>query len=132
MNDADEPDRTLSGYRPSGPSDVLALARAAGGLRGVRKNELRVGDTVVVRTRNSFYAIGALGNGEYAVSGGWFTENGRAPSAVTINGCTWGGQAILTDMIAAPGLFLEFGNGVRTTRIRAVAVVSGRQDAAAN
>jgi hypothetical protein len=129
MNDSDDPDRTYSGYRPSGPRDVLALARVATRLPGVRKGQLQPGDTVVVRTRNSFYAIGALPNGEYAVSGGWFAENGGAPIAVAINGCTWGGRAILTDMIAAPGLFLEFGNGVRTTRIQAVTVVNGRQNA---
>ena len=35
-------------------------------------------------------------------------------------GCTWGGSALLTRMIAAPGMFLEFGNRVRTTRIREV------------
>jgi hypothetical protein len=35
-------------------------------------------------------------------------------------GCTWGGSALMTRMIAAPGMFLEFDNRVRTTRIREV------------
>ncbi len=35
-------------------------------------------------------------------------------------GCTWGGSAVLTRMIAAPGMFLEFDNRVRTTRIKEV------------
>jgi hypothetical protein len=37
-----------------------------------------------------------------------------------VNGCTWGGSAIKSDILAAPGLFLEFGNRVRTTRIQQV------------
>jgi hypothetical protein len=39
---------------------------------------------------------------------------------VRILGCTWGGRAILTDMLAAPGMFIEFDNGVQTTRIQHV------------
>ena len=35
-------------------------------------------------------------------------------------GCTWGGSAVLTRMIAAPGMYLEFDNRVRTTRIKEV------------
>lgn len=101
--------------------DLVSLAGRAGTLRGVRKGQLRAGDTLVVKTRNSFYAIGARGDGEFAVAGGWFDANAATPTTVAINGCTWGGRAILTEMVAAPGLFLEFGNGVRTTRIMAVA-----------
>jgi hypothetical protein len=41
----------------------------------------------------------------------------------TIRGCTWGGSAIATDLLAASGLFLEFGNGVVTTAIGAFRVV---------
>jgi len=121
-----------TGRWPRGERDLAALAAAAGFLRGVRRGQLQPGDTVVVETRNSLYAVGALANGEFAVSGGWFDENGGGTARVEIVGCTWGGPAILTDMIAAPGLFLEFGNGVRTTRIRAVSLVSGRQNAPSN
>jgi hypothetical protein len=111
--------------------DLAALAAAASFLRGVRRGQLQPGDTVLVETRNSLYAMGALGNGEFVVSGGWFVEH-PAGGSIAINGCTWGGRAILTDVIAAPGLFLEFGNGVRTTRIQAVSLVSGRQNAPLN
>ena len=45
------------------------------------------------------------------------------PGIVGINGCTWGGSVIHSDILAAPGLFLEFANGVTTTRIRSVFVV---------
>jgi hypothetical protein len=41
----------------------------------------------------------------------------------TIAGCTWGGTAIHTELAAAQGLFLEFGNRVMTTRIRSFRVV---------
>ena len=44
----------------------------------------------------------------------------KAGTRLRVAGCTWGGSAILTRMIAAPGMFLEFGNRVRTTRIREV------------
>jgi hypothetical protein len=120
-----------TGQWPRGERDLAALAAAASFLRGVRRAQLQPGDTVVVETRNSLYAVGALANGEFAVSGGWFDAN-HGGGSIAINGCTWGGRAILTDVIAAPGLFLEFGNGVRTTRIQAVSLVSGRQNAQAN
>lgn len=87
-------------------------------LPALRKVELRPGDTALVTTRNSVYAIRALGDGTYLVSGGWFDRQGASPAAVGVNGCTWGGSAIREDVIAAPGLFLEFSNRVRTTRIR--------------
>ena len=124
-------DRTTATWA-CGERDLSALAAAADALHGVRRNELRPGDTVVVETRNSFYALAVVGPGEFAVAGGWFDENQASGSRVAVNGCTWGGPAILTDVIAAPGLFLEFGNGVRTTRIQAVSFVTGRQNALAN
>ena len=57
------------------------------------------------------------------VSGGWFDQRGLSPATTTINGCTWGGSAIKTDLLAGPGLFLEFGNTVVTSRIRIVHVI---------
>ena len=129
MNRTDDRD---TGEWPRAERDLAALAAAASFLRGVRRGQLQPGDTVVVETRNSLYAVGALGNGEFAVSGGWFEANHAGGGSIAINGCTWGGRAILTDVIAAPGLFLEFGNGVRTTRIQAVNLVSGHQNAQSN
>lgn len=98
-------------------------------LDAVRKNEIFRGDSVLVRTKNSVYAIRALGNGFYRVSGGWFDRNGSAGQVVTINGCTWGGSAIKQDIVAARGLFLEFGNRVVTTRIRDILVLRANEGA---
>jgi len=90
---------------------------------GVLKADLRRGDRVLVTTKNSIYAICYLGDNLYSVSGGWFDREGLAPARITINGCTWGGSVINIDIVAARGLFLEFGNGVLTTRIQQVQVL---------
>ena len=103
-----------------GATPLDALIRQAELLRGVRRSDLGLGDRVIVRTRNSFYSILSLGNGQYRVSGGWFDRMGVSPVTTTISGCTWGGSAIKTDLVAGQGLFLEFGNRVRTTRIQDV------------
>lgn len=89
-------------------------------LSGVRRSDLKPGDRIEVDTRNSRYVIRVIGDGSFLISGGWFQKLGLSASSVGINGCTWGGRAIKTDWIAAPGLFLEFENGVRTTRIQNV------------
>ena len=57
------------------------------------------------------------------VGGGWFEREGRGSATVEILGCTAGGHALFTDHIAAPGLFMEFGDGLRTTRIRTVRAI---------
>jgi hypothetical protein len=112
--------------------DLQALCDSATVTGGVRKADLRLGDCVLVHTRNSVYSITVLGGGEFAVSGGWFDRDGSSPAKLAINGCTLGGRAILTDLVAAPGLFLEFGNRVTTTRIGTVRVVSAEETAPAN
>jgi hypothetical protein len=89
----------------------------------VRKTDLRLGDCLIVQTRNSSYRIVCLGNGLYRVSGGWFDRAGVSPVTTTINGCTWGGSAIHTGLAAGHGLFLEFGNNVLTTRIRQLRLI---------
>lgn len=96
----------------------------------VRKNDLSCGDRVLVRTRNSVYSLWALGRDEFAVSGGWFDKQGASPAMTTINGCTYGGNAIRHDIVAARGLFLEFGNNVSTTRILDFRVVRGGDELA--
>lgn len=110
-------------------SDQAVAARTLGAivdhsqqLEPVRKSDLSTGDWMVVTTRNSTYSLCYLGKDLYAVSGGWFDRQLSAPPTVSVNGCTWGGSAIKSDILAAPGLFLEFGNRVRTTRIQAVEV----------
>src|SRR5437867_4670042 len=103
-----------------GQKPLETLIRQTERLRGVRRSDLGLGDKVIVRTRNSSYSILSLGDGKYRVSGGWFDRMGVSPATTTINGCTWGGSAIKTDLVASRGLFLEFGNRVLTTRIQDV------------
>src|SRR5881409_4083939 len=110
-----------------GRKPLEALIRQAESLRGVRRSDLSLGDRVIVRTRNSFYSILSLGNGQYRVSGGWFDRMGVSPATTTISGCTWGGSAIKTDLVASQGLFLEFGNRVLTTRIQQVQVIRANE-----
>jgi hypothetical protein len=128
-------DRPLTGL--SSPSNATGwvrtldrLAAHAPQVAGVRAESVRAGDWVVVRTRNSTYSLSAIGDGSFAVAGGWFAAQGCETTPVRVSGCTWGGQAIHTGLVAAPGMCLEFGNGVRTTRIQEVRVIrggSGRQ-----
>ncbi len=96
------------------------LTAAALDIDGVWSGDVEAGDWVVVRTKNSRYALRVLANGEFRVSGGWFTENDIDGSLVGVAGCTWGGTCLLTGLIAAPGMFIEFDNGVRTSRVRDV------------
>ena len=94
---------------------VRTMVKCLAGLRAVRKLDLRIGDGVSVQTRNSTYSIRVLGDDLYSVSGGWFDRKGVSPMKTTITGCTWGGRAIKEDLLAARGLYLEFGNQVVTT-----------------
>ena len=100
----------------------------SGRFEPVSKSELQTGDLVLVTTRNSRYSIWVVGDETYSVSGGWFDEHGLSPLTTTINGCTWGGHAIKHDIIAACGLFLEFGNRVTTSRIQNVRIVRCRPE----
>jgi hypothetical protein len=105
------------------PRILTELVRHAELMGGVHREDLHCGDRLIVRTRNSCYIIYSLGDGRYRVSGGWFDRSGASPVTTTINGCTFGGSAIKTDLIAGRGLFLEFGNHVLTTRIQQVQVI---------
>jgi hypothetical protein len=96
------------------------LAEAAGVVGGVRRRELDAGDRVIVSTKNSVYSLTARADGSFEVSGGWFERQGESAVTVEILGCTAGGHALFTEHIAAPGLYMEFGDGLRTTRIRTV------------
>jgi hypothetical protein len=96
------------------------LASAAAVVDGVRAGDLEPGDCLVIRTRNSVYVLRVNADGTFDAEGGWFSREEASGLGLKVAGCTWGGSAILTRMIAAPGMFLEFGNRVRTTRIREV------------
>jgi len=121
-------DRTEILEPPAGEcaGEVRTLDRItehAAEIDGVRARDVEAGDFIVVRTRNSTYSLAALGQGAYRVAGGWFKAEQCENARVRIVGCTWGGSAIHTGLIAAPGMFLEFDNGVRTTRIREVRLI---------
>jgi len=121
-------DTTIRLNRPAAGIGARTLDTILGQTRdvdAVGKKELTWGDCVVVETKNSVYSICALEEGYYLVSGGWFDSQHRRPVRITISGCTWGGSAIRHDIIAARGLFLEFGNRVTTTRIQNVSVIRG-------
>ncbi|HET9481342.1 MAG TPA: hypothetical protein VFP98_06260 [Candidatus Polarisedimenticolia bacterium] len=106
------------------PRSLETLRGEVSGLEdGVRRADLHLGDWVLVRTKNSSYSMVVLGDGRYRVSGGWFDKEGISPATVTITGCTFGGRAIATDVVAGRDLCLEFGNNVVTTRIRSVRVI---------
>lgn len=98
------------------------LASAAAVVDGVRAGDLEPGDCLVIRTRNSTYVLRANADGTFDAEGGWFARQDEASAKAgrRVLGCTWGGSALLKGMIAAPGMFLEFDNSVRTTRIREV------------
>ena len=103
--------------------NVVARAKS---LEAIRRQDLHCGDCLLVTTQNSVYTVWPLFDGYFWVWGGWFDRLGRSPHKVTINGCTWGGCVIKQDVLAAVGLQLEFGNNVRTTRIRRIQVMRGQ------
>ena len=128
-----QPRTTTSRSSTSGTSEQARtldrLAAVAPEVKGVRVTDLRAGDWVIVKTRNSVYSIAVGGDGTYLVAGGWFAAAGAETRPVRILGCTWGGPAILTGMVAAPGMCVEFDNGVRTTRVREVRTIRGQAGA---
>lgn len=96
---------------------MSSFASSADKLVSVRKGDLRSGDLICVKTRNSTYTLRFLGNRNYIVSGGWFNRKGLAPMVTTVAGCTWGGSAIKIDIVAACGLRIEFGNRLITSPV---------------
>jgi hypothetical protein len=87
---------------------------------GIWADDVEPGDWLVVHTQNSVYEITALGGGLFRVEGGWFAAHPLESAEVRIAGCTWGGRAILTRLVAAPGMCIEFDNTVQTTSVRDV------------
>ncbi len=119
---------TSTRHVPEPGVDVRTLDRlvqSTDAIDGVWADNVQPGDWIVVRTRNSVYSLAALGTGRYRAVGGWFAASGAEGRDVRIAGCTWGGAAIHTRLVAAIGMYLEFDNGVRTTRIREVSLIRG-------
>ena len=96
-------------------------------LEKIGKSQLEVGDYLFVKTINSLYSICKKENNQYEVSGGWFDRKGLSPAVLSIRGCTWGGSIIHLEVVAACGLFLEFGNNLTTSPIRKIVVIKARQ-----
>jgi len=105
------------------------LAEAAELVDAVKRRDLDPGDRVVISTKNSVYSLTARADGSFDASGGWFSREGRGELRVEVSGCTAGGHAIFTDHIAVRGLFVEFAEGLRTTRIRNVRRIPARDRA---
>jgi len=133
------PRKSSNAAKEAGLSDVTqtipVLARTLSAITehakddgAVRRQDVAPGDRIVVRTRNSTYLMWALAGDEFAVTGGWFDSHEISPATVKVNGCTYGRSAIRHDVLAAPGLYLEFGNNVRTTRIMEVRVVRSKDE----
>ncbi len=106
--------------------DLAVLAACSPEERGVRRCDVAPGDVLVVKTRNSIYAVRLLSDGEFRVSGGWFDRTFGGPILTTIAGCTWGGTILQRDLIVACGMHLEFGNRVVTSAIQQVCHFPGR------
>jgi hypothetical protein len=100
--------------------DLKNLTDTSDKLIQVYKYKLEKGDQVYIKTLNSVYIIKVVNNNEYLVSGGWFDKQNLSPYKINIRGCTWGGTAIKTDIIAATGLCIEFSNNLITSRIHNV------------
>ena len=111
--------------------ELASLARAVERLDGVRRGDLLPGDRLLVATRNSLYSLEALEDGGFVVSGGFFLRTRGEPVRLSVTGCTAGGCAIFTAIVAAPGLYLEFADGTRTTRILGVRLLRAGASAAA-
>jgi hypothetical protein len=109
--------------RPMKAIALDGLTEAADLVDGVKRRDLDPGDRIIISTKNSVYLLRVRGGGSFDVSGGWFEREGEGEARVEIRGCTAGGHAIFTDHIAAKGLFMEFADGLRTTRIRSVRLI---------
>jgi len=93
----------------------------------LKKGEVESGDTVLVFTENSLYHIFVLSPGLCLVFGGWFDQNNLSPQVVSIHGCSWGSSVIQTNIFAACGLHLEFGNRVVTSAIKKIIFIRGNR-----
>ena len=115
------PSTAINESRTTTASHTLdSLCENARTIDGIWADDVEPGDRLVVHTQNSVYSLTVFPNGVFRVSGGWFSAQGLEDFEVRIVGCTWGGRAILTRLIAAPGMCIEFDNTVQTTSVREV------------
>ena len=96
-------------------------------IQQVPKGSLSPGDYVFVKTINSLYSICKRDDQLFEVRGGWFDRKGLSPAVIPIRGCTWGGSIINLGVVAARGLYLEFGNNLITSPISKIVVIKSRE-----
>ena len=89
----------------------------------IGKKDLMSGDQLTITTENSIYSFLVLENFRYIVHGGWFDRNVADPVPIAVNGCTFGGSMIMTDIVAGIGLHVEFANGVVTSPVCAAGIL---------
>ncbi len=105
--------------------ELKNIVKQTDGLHQIKKSDLQPGDEIKLKTKNSVYTIKVDGEGYFIVSGGWFDKMSLSPVKTKINGCTWGGSVIKTDIVAACGLNLEFGNRLLTSTIQEIIYFPG-------
>lgn len=100
-----------------------SLIRTSDGFPQLKKADLSPGDWIFIATAKSVYRLHALADGSFEASGGWFDKKGLAPMRIAVSGCTWGGSAIMTRVVAACGLRVEFSNRLITSPVRRIVVI---------
>jgi hypothetical protein len=91
----------------------------------LRKDSLRPGDWVIIRTMKSEYRLKVLGGALYEARGGWFDKIGNAPMIIGVAGATWGGSAIMPQVLAACGMRMEFNNRLITSPVQSITLLPG-------
>ena len=109
----------------TGAHNLSHLTEHASRAVGIRRSELFAGDVLMLYTRNSVYTAQYLGNGKFSVTGGWFDLNEDQSSEISIAGSTWGGKCINRELLASPGMRVEFGNRVITSVLQRVVRIPG-------
>ncbi|HET7711621.1 MAG TPA: hypothetical protein VFL80_06800 [Thermoanaerobaculia bacterium] len=122
----------LPGSRERTVVGMGSVTSVLGAGRGITRDSLQWGDRITIVTQNSIYVLTAGEDDKFVVSGGWFDRKELSPADVGVAGCTWGGSSINRNVIAAPGLCLEFGNGVVTTEIQRVTLTRYQSDRSVN
>jgi hypothetical protein len=102
------------------------IVRSSHRLPKVRKDELKPGDWVIIRTVRSVYTLKVLVGGLYEVRGGWFDKRGSAPVRIGVTGATWGGSAIMPQVLAVCGMSVEFRNRLITSPVQSIVIWPGR------
>ena len=107
--------------------NLASLTEQASNALGVRRGDLHAGDVLIMYTRNSVYQARFLGDNRFVLTGGWFDahrgEGMESGVETTIAGSTWGGKCINRNLIACPGMRVEFGNRVITSVLQRVVKV---------